>query len=181
LTVADLATLPIGSLPGLVTMAGADSMAGLAFQVTGETAGQMVILLPSAPSSGCFDFCWGRRRSRGRSRLRSGRLYRRWEHPGLVIPERARGSAGEAPDAHAPEIYFDDVPGLMRRVRQGSTPGVGGPGSPGFLGGSGKADRGRFFFLPEMASLEALLHGAGSGVIPPPMRGWGMTPPGWHP
>jgi chemotaxis protein CheC len=165
LTVADLATLPIGSLPGLVTMAGADPMAGLTFQVTGETAGQMVILLPQRTIFRMLRLLLG---TQEEPRPLAPQERSAVQEVGNILASSFLSGLGDLLEKPLmptpPEIYVDDVPGLMRRVRAGLPHQVSEVlVVQALLEDPEKRIEGRFFFLPEMASLEALLHGAGSG------------------
>ena len=165
LTASAISAVPVGALPGLAAEAVSGPMAGLRVPFHGEHGGQIVILFPLAT---VFRMV--------------GVLLRTQVRP-LSLSETERSAVMEVGNILAssflsgladllgkrlmprpPELYVEDFPGLIQRVMADFE----GKGSEilvveALFEDPGQRIEGRFYVLPEAASLNALLRAAPGG------------------
>jgi chemotaxis protein CheC len=169
LAVSGITEVALNALPGLLAAADGGVMAGLRFQIAGETGGQIIILLPLQTIFRMLRVLLGTR-----------------EEPRALLSERERSAVKEVGNIVVssflsglsdllgkrlmptpPEIHLDDHAGLMRRVMadleaQGSEVLV----VQALFEDPEQRFEGQFFVLPEMMSLEMMLHPTDGGGRP---------------
>ncbi len=162
LTSSSVTFVPIGDLPRLA--ADTSPMAGLRLQITGEARGQMVILFPRRTILRMLRALLG---AREEPRFLSDAEWSAVREAGNILASSfltgLSDLLGRRLMLTPPQIHLDDIPGLMQQV----TTGLEGEGSEILMVQAAFEDseeriEGRFFVLPEMASLAPLLDGVGA-------------------
>lgn len=165
LVVSGIRRVPIGSLPGLLGATDTGVMAGLRFQIAGETSGQIVILLPLRTILGLLRILLGRERG---SESLSEQEWSAVKEVGNVLVSSFLSGLGDLLGKRLlpspPEIHLEDLTALVRQV----TEDVKGQGSEVLVVQALFEEpehriEGQFFLLPEMVSLETMLHPADAG------------------
>ncbi len=165
LAVAEIAAVPMAALPTLVAATDGGVMAGLRFQIVGETGGQIIILFPLGTIFRMLRVLLG---TQEKPRSLSDRERSAVEEVGNILASSFLSGLGDLLRKRLmptpPEIHLDDLPGLMRQVMAD----LEGQASEVLVVRARFEDpeeriEGQFFVLPEMASLEAMLHEAGPG------------------
>lgn len=162
LTVSDIRALPTSALPGLVEGSEAVLMAGLRFQIVGEARGQMVILFPLPTIFRMLQALLG---TPGNPRPLSGEEQSAVQEVGNIVASSFLSGLGDLLGKRLmptpPEFHFADFPALMRHVTEeleGQESGV--LVVQALFEDPEQHIEGRFFVLPEVASLAAMLERA---------------------
>ena len=165
LAVTGLAGVPATDLPGLVTAGDAGPLAGLRFQITGEASGQMVILFPLRTIHRMLRVLLG---ERGESASLSGEERSAVQEVGNILASAFLSGLGDLLGRRLlptpPEIHLDDSAGLVQQVmaalqeQQTEVLVI-----QALFEDPEQRIEGRFFVLPEMASLEAMVRGVAAG------------------
>jgi len=165
LTVSEISVVPPDALSGLVAAADGGTIAGLRFQIVGETGGQIIILFPLETILRMLRVLLG---TQEMPRALSDRERSAVQEVGNILASSFLSSLGDLLGKRLmptpPEIHLDDLTGLMRDVMaalrdQASEVLI----IRALFEDPAQRIEGRFLVLPEMASLEALLHGAAPG------------------
>lgn len=165
LAVAEISTVPMATLPTLVAAADGGVMAGLRFQIVGDTGGQIIILFPLRTIFRMLRSLLG---AQEEPRSLSDRERSAVGEVGNILASSFLSALGDALRKRLmptpPEIHLDDLSGLMGRVMAD----LEGQVSEVLVVRALFQDpeqriEGHFFVLPEMASLEAMVHEAGLG------------------
>lgn len=162
LTVSAISTVPVGALPDLTAEAVSGPMAGLLIRFSGEAAGQIVMLFPLTTVFRMLGVL-----QKGQVRLPSLSEMERsavQEVGNILASGFLSGLAdllGKSLMPSPPELHMDDVQGLIQQVMAD----LEGGGSEvlvveALLEEPGQRIEGRFYVLPEAASLNALLQDA---------------------
>lgn len=162
LTVSAISTVPVGALPDLTAEAVSGPMAGLLIRFSGEAAGQIVILFPLATVFRMLGVLL-----KGQVRLLSLSETERsavQEVGNILASAFLSGLAdllGKRLMPSPPQLRVDDFPGLIQQVMAD----LEGEGSEvlvveALFEDPGQRIEGRFYVLPEAASLNALLQAA---------------------
>ena len=192
LSVSDIRALPKSALPGLVEGSGAVLMAGLGFQIVGEVRGRMIILFPLTTIFRMLQALLG---TPGNPRSLSGEEQSAVQEVGNIVASSFLSGLGDLLGKRLmptpPEFHFDDFPTLMRQV----TADLEGQGAEVLVVQALFEDpeqhiEGRFFVLPEVASLAAMFQRAAgdrrAGALRHPRwfpwsRRWRLAPRGCAP
>ncbi len=162
LSVSDIRAMPTSALPGLVEGSGAVLMAGLGFQIVGEVRGRMIILFPLTTIFRMLQALLG---TPGNPRSLSGEEQSAVQEVGNIVASSFLSGLGDLLGKRLmptpPEFHFDDFPTLMRQV----TADLEGQGAEVLVVQALFEDpeqhiEGRFFVLPEVASLAAMFQRA---------------------
>ena len=165
LAVSGISTVSTESLSRLLAVADAGVMAGLRFQIEGETGGQIIILFPLRTIFRMLRMLFGTREG---SRSLSDQERSAVQEVGNILVSAFLSGLGDLLGKRLlpspPEIHLDDLTALMRQVtedlrRQGSEVLV----VQALFEDPEQRIEGQFFVLPEMISLEATLHPADVG------------------
>jgi len=165
LEVSDIYSLAAGDLPDLAAEAGTEELAGLRFQITGETGGEMVLLFPRRTIIRMLQSLLRRAESEGPLSVEEQSAI---QEVGNVLASSFLSELGDLLGRRLlhspPEFHLADIPQLMQqaveRVKdQGSEVLV----VQGLFEDPDQEITGRFFVVPEMASLQAMIHEAGDG------------------
>jgi len=162
LTVSAISTVPVRSLPDLTAEAVSGPMAGLLIRFSGEAAGQIVILFPLATVFRMLGVLL-----KGQVRLLSLSETERsavQEVGNILASAFLSGLAdllGKRLMPSPPQLHVDDFPGLIQQVmadleEEASEVLV----VEALFEDPGQRIEGRFYVLPEAASLTALLQAA---------------------
>jgi chemotaxis protein CheC len=162
LTVSAISTVPVATLPDLTAEAVSGPMAGLLIRFSGEAAGQLVILFPLATVFRMLGVLL-----KGHLRLLSLSETERSavrEVGNILASAFLSGLAdllGKRLMPSPPELHVDDFQGLIQQVMAD----LQGEGSEvlvveAFFEDPGQRIHGRFYVLPEAASLNALIQAA---------------------
>src|SRR3972149_295406 len=162
LTVSAISTVPVGALLELTAEAVSGPMAGLLIRFSGEAAGQIIILFPLATVFRILGVLL-----KGQVRLLSLSETERsavQEVGNILASAFLSGLAdllGKRLMPSPPELHVDDLQGLMQQVMAD----LEGEGSEvlvveALFEDPGQRIEGRFYVLPEAASLTALLQAA---------------------
>ena len=165
LAVSGFTSVSMGALPGLLAAAGTGVMAGLRFQIAGETGGQIIILFPERTIFRMLRMLLGTEEE-PRS-LSDGEQSAIEEVGSILASAFLSGLAdllGKRLLPSPPEIHLDDLKALMQQVtedlkEQGSEVLV----IQALFVDPEQRIEGQFFVLPDMVSLEAMLHPADVG------------------
>lgn len=162
LTVSDIRALPTTALPSLVEGSEAVLMAGLGFQILGEVRGRMIILFPLATIFRMLQALLG---TPGNPRPLSGEEQSAVQEVGNIVASSFLSGLGDLLGKRLlptpPEFHFDAFPALMRQVtaeleEQGSEVLV----VQALFEDPEQHIEGRFFVLPEVASLASMFQRA---------------------
>jgi chemotaxis protein CheC len=162
LTVSSIGVVPVGALPGLTAEAVSGPMAGLRVRFSGDAAGQIVILFLLATVFRMLGSLVG-----GGAGLRSLSEMDRsavQEVGNILASSFLSGLAdllGKRLMLAPPELHVEDLPALIPRVMaefEGKGPEV--LVVEAHFEDPGQRIEGRFYVLPEAASLNALLQAA---------------------
>jgi len=165
LTASSVTFVPIGVLATLAATADGDPMVALRIQITGEASGQMIILFPRHTVFHLLGVLLGEREERGSL---SDEERSAIQEVGNILASTFLTRLGDLLQRRLiptpPQIHLDDAPGLMQQV----VAELEGEGSEVLMVQATFEDpeeriEGRFFVLPEMASLAPLLRGVGAG------------------
>ena len=165
LAVSGITTVSMDALPGLLAAAGTGVMAGLRFQIAGETGGQIIILFPGRTIFRMLRMLLG---TQEEPRSLSDQERSAIEEVGsILVSAFLSGLAdllGKRLLPSPPEIHLDDLKALMQQVtedlkEQGSEVLV----VQALFEDPEQRIEGQFFVLPDMVSLEAILHPADAG------------------
>jgi chemotaxis protein CheC len=165
LTVSEISVVPPDALSGLVAAADGGTIAGLRFQIVGETGGQIIILFPLETILRMLRVLLG---TQEMPRALSDRERSAVQEVGNILASSFLSSLGDLLGKRLmptpPEIHLDDLTGLMRDVMaalrdQASEVLI----IRALFEDPEQRIEGRFLVLPEMASLEAALRGSGLG------------------
>jgi chemotaxis protein CheC len=162
LTVSAISTVPVATLPDLTAEAVSGPMAGLLIRFSGEAAGQIIILFPLATVFRMLGVLM-----KGHLRLLSLSETERSavrEVGNILASAFLSGLAdllGKRLMPSPPELHLDDFQGLIQQVMAD----LQGEGSEVLVVESlfedpGQRIQGRFYVLPEAASLNALIQAA---------------------
>jgi chemotaxis protein CheC len=163
LEVSDIRRFTAGALPDLAAEAGAEESAGLRFQITGEAGGEIVLLLPRSTILRMLQVLL--RRSED-SRPLSVEEQSAIQEIGNVLTSAFLSELGDLVGKRLlpspPEFHATDIPQLIQQVvekmkEQGSEVLV----VQGLFEDPDQGIKGRFFVVPEMASLQAMIQAAG--------------------
>jgi chemotaxis protein CheC len=162
LAVSGIKTVSMGALPRLLAAADTGVLAGLRFQIAGETGGQIIILFPLRTVFRMLRMLLGTHEG---PRSLSDQERSAVQEVGNILVSAFLSGLGDLLGKRLlpspPEIHLDDFPGLMRQV----TGDLKGQEAEVLVVQALFEDpeqriEGQFFVLPEMASLEAMLHPA---------------------
>ncbi len=162
LEVSGIERLPASALPALATGGSAEQMTGLRFQITGEAGGDMVLLFPQSTIFRMLGKLLGR--SAG-SRPLSGEERSAVQEVGNILVSSFLSELGDLLGRRLipspPQSHFDDIPRLIQQVVQEAV----GQGAEvlvvqALFRDAAQEIEARFFVLPEVASLLAMIHGA---------------------
>jgi len=160
LAVSGITTVSIDALPALLAAADTGVMAGLRFQIAGETGGQIIILFPLRAILRMLRLLLG---AREEPRSLSEDERSAVQEVGNILVSSFLSGLGDLLGKRLlpspPEIHLNDQPGLTRQVMAD----LGKQGSEVLVVRALFEDpeqriEGHFFVLPEMVSLEAMLH-----------------------
>lgn len=160
LAVSGITTVSIDALPALLAAADTGVMAGLRFQIAGETGGQIIILFPLRAILRMLRLLLG---AREEPRSLSEDERSAVQEVGNILVSSFLSGLGDLLGKRLlpspPEIHLNDQPGLTRQVMAD----LGEQGSEVLVVRALFEDpeqriEGHFFVLPEMVSLEAMLH-----------------------
>jgi chemotaxis protein CheC len=162
LTVSAISTVPVATLPDLTAEAVSGPMAGLLIRFSGEAAGQIIILFPLATVFRMLGVLM-----KGHLRLLSLSETERSavrEVGNILASAFLSGLAdllGKRLMPSPPELHLDDFQGMIQQVMAD----LQGEGSEVLVVESlfedpGQRIQGRFYVLPEAASLNALIQAA---------------------
>lgn len=160
LAVSGITTVSIDALPALLAAADTGVMAGLRFQIAGETGGQIIILFPLRAILRMLRLLLG---AREEPRSLSDHEQSAVQEVGNILVSSFLSGLGDLLGKRLlpspPEIHLNDQPGLTRQVMAD----LGEQGSEVLVVRALFEDpeqriEGHFFVLPEMVSLEAMLH-----------------------
>lgn len=163
LAVSEITAVPVATLPTLVAAADTGVMAGLRFQIVGETGGQIILLFPLGTIFRMLRVLLG---TQEKPQSLSDQERSAVQEVGNILVSSFLSGLGDLLGKRLmptpPEIHLDDLTGLMREVMTG----LEGEASEVLVVRALFEDpdqrmEGHFFVLPEMASLEAMLHEAG--------------------
>lgn len=165
LSLSEITAVPMDSLSALVVAADGEAMAGLRFQIRGGTGGQIIILFPLGTIFRMLRVLLG---AREEPRSLSERERSAVQEVGNILVSSFLSGLGDLLGTRLmptpPEIHLDDLPGLMRDVVAALQKEVSEVlVVKALFEDPGQRIEGQFFVLPEMASLEAALHGTGLG------------------
>ena len=165
LAVSGIMPVPLGALPRLLAAADSDVLAGLRFLIAGEAEGQIVLLFPLRTIFRILRMLLGRHEE---PRSLSDQEQSAVQEVGNILVSAFLSGLGDLLGKRLlpspPEIHLDNLTALMQQV----TEGIKGR-EPEILvvqalfEDSERRIEGQFFMLPEMASLEALLHSSEDG------------------
>jgi chemotaxis protein CheC len=154
LAVSGIKTVSTGSLSSLLAAADAGVMAGLRFQIAGETGGQIIILFPLRTIYRMLRMLFGTHEG---SRSLSDQERSAVQEVGNILVSAFLSGLGDLLGKRLlpspPEIHLEDL------KRQGSEVLV----VQALFEDPEQRIEGQFFVLPEMISLEATLHPADVG------------------
>ena len=162
LAVSRITTVSTGDLPGLLTAAGTGAMASLRIRIAGETRGQIIILFPRRTIFQMLRMLLG---TQEEPRSLSDREQSAVEEVGGILASAfLSGLAdllGKRLLPSPPEMHLDDFEALLQQV----TEDLAEHESEVLVVQALFEDpeqriEGQFFVLPEMGSLEAMLHPA---------------------
>jgi chemotaxis protein CheC len=162
LEVSGVTPVSLGTLPRFLAAADSGVLAGLRFQIVGEAEGQIILLFPLRTIFRMLRMLLG---TQGGPRSLSPQEQSAVQEVGNILVSAFLSGLGDLLGKRLlpspPEIHLDDLTGLMRRV----TEDVKGQEAEvlvvqGLFEDPEQRIEGQFFMLPEMASLEALLHQA---------------------
>jgi chemotaxis protein CheC len=165
LEVSQIQSVAVGDLPDLATEAAAEELAGLRFQITGEAGGEMVLLLPRPTICKILRVLLSRGED---ARPLSVEERSAIQEVGNVLASSFLNEMGDLLGKRLlpspPEFHLEDIPQLIQQVMetvkdQGSEVLV----VQGLFEDPDQEITGRFFVLPEMASLLAMIRAAGDG------------------
>lgn len=169
LEVSDIRTLRASALPQLAAEASSGGLAGLRFQITGEAGGEMVLLLPLPTVFRMLRRLLGRVEAPGAlSKDEQSAV----QEVGNVLASSFLSELGDLLGRRLmpspPELHLGDIPQLIQQVMED----VKGRGSEALVVQAIFEDpdrkiTGRFFVLPEMASLLRMLRGTEEGRSEP--------------
>lgn len=160
LAVSGIGIVRVDELPPLLATTDAGVMAGLRFQIAGETGGQIIILLPLRTIFRMLRVLLG---TQEEPRSLSEQEQSAVQEVGNIVVSSFLSGLGDLLGKRLmptpPEIHLDDHAGLMRQVMTD----LEGQGSEVLVIQALFEDpeqriEGQFFVLPEMTSLEAMLH-----------------------
>lgn len=165
LAVSEIMAVSVAVLPGLVAAADTGALAGLRFQIVGEAGGQIIILFPFGTIFRMLRVLLG---TQEKPQSLSDQERSAVQEVGNILVSSFLSGLGDLLGRRLmptpPEIHLDDLPGLMREVMaalEGQAPEV--LVVRALFEDPEQRIEGQFFVLPEMASLEAMLHGAAPG------------------
>jgi chemotaxis protein CheC len=165
LEVSDIYRLTAGELPDLAAKAGTEELAGLRFQITGEASGEMVFLFPWRTITRMLQTLV--RRAEGERPL-SVLEQSAIQEVGNVLASSFLSELGDLLGMRLlhspPEFHLADIPQLIHHAvekvkDQGSEVLV----VQGLFEDPDQEIAGRFFVVPEMASLQSMIREAGDG------------------
>ncbi len=165
LALSGITTVSIDALPRLLAAADSGVMAGLRFQIAGETGGQIIILFPQPTIFRMLRMLLGTKEG---PRSLSDQERSAVQEAGNILVSAFLSGLGDLLGKRLlpspPEIHLDDLKSLMRKV----TEDLKGHESEVLVVQARFEDpeqriEGQFFVLPEMVSLEAMLHPADAG------------------
>jgi chemotaxis protein CheC len=160
LEVAGIRFVPLDELPPLLATTDTGVMAGLRFQIAGETGGQIIILFPLRTIFRMLRVLLG---TQEEPRSLSEQERSAVQEVGNIVVSSFLSGLGDLLGKRLmptpPEIHMNDHAGLMRQVMAD----LEGQGSVVLVVRALFEDpeqriEGQFFVLPEMMSLEAMLH-----------------------
>ncbi len=162
LAVSGITTVSMGDLPGLLTAAGTGAMAGLRFQIAGETRGQIIILFPGRTIFQMLGMLLG---TQEEPRTLSDREQSAVQEVGSILASAfLSGLAdllGKRLLPSPPEMHLDDLEALLQQVTEDLTEQESEVlVVQALFEDPEQRIEGQFFVLPEMGSLEAMLHPA---------------------
>jgi chemotaxis protein CheC len=162
LAVSGITAVSVDALPALLATADTGAMAGLRFQIAGETGGQIIILFPLRAVLRMLRLLLG---AGEEPRSLSDQERSAVQEVGNILVSSFLSGLGDLLGKRLlpspPEIHLNDQPGLTRQVmadlaEQGSEVLV----VRALFEDPEQRIEGHFFVLPEMVSLEAMLHSA---------------------
>ena len=165
LTVTGITCVAPGELPAVLAAADTDVVAGLLVQIGGETRGQIIILFPRRTVLRMLRVLLG---AQEEPRPFSEREQSALQEVGNILASSFLSGLGDLLGkrlmSSPPEIHLDDLKALMGQV----TANLGEHASEILVVQALFEDpeqriEGQFFVLPEVASLEAMLHPAEAG------------------
>lgn len=167
LTVSGIGAVSVSDLQGLLGEGGEVGMAGLRFHITGEAAGQIVLLFPLLTIFRVLRVLLG---AQEESRLLSEYERSAVQEVGNIVVSSFLSGLGDLVGKRLiptpPDVHLDDSHALVRQVMAD----LKERGSEVFVVQALFEDperriEGRFFVLPELMSLQAMLQGAsGAGT-----------------
>jgi chemotaxis protein CheC len=169
LEVSDIYRLAAGALPDLAAEAGTEELVGLRFQITGEAGGDMVLLFPRRT---IFRMLQALLKHSGRDNPLSVEEQSAIQEVGNVLASSFLSELGDLLGKRLlhspPELHLADIPQLIQQAvdkvkDQGSEVLV----VQGLFEDPEQEITGRFFVVPEMASLQRMVREAGDGSSQP--------------
>ena len=162
LAVSAITTVSTGDLPGLLTAAGTGAMASLRIRIAGETRGQIIILFPRRTIFQMLRMLLG---TQEEPRSLSDREQSAVEEVGGILASAfLSGLAdllGKRLLPSPPEMHLDDLEALLQQVTEDLTEQESEVlVVQALFEDPEQRIEGQFFVLPEMGSLEAMLHPA---------------------
>lgn len=166
LEVSHIQSVAAGDLPDLAAEAAVEELAGLRFQITGEAGGEMVLLLPRPTICKILQVLLSRGKD---ARPLSVEERSAIQEVGNILASSFLNEMGDLLGKRLlpspPEFHIEDIPQLIQQVvetvkEQGSEVLV----VHGLFEDPDQEFTGRFFVLPEMASLLAMIRKAGDGA-----------------
>lgn len=163
--VSDIYTLQADALPDLAAEAGTEELAGIRFQITGEAGGEMVLLFPRRTISRMLQALL--RRPEGERPL-SAEEQSAIQEVGNVLASTFLSELGDLLGKRMlhspPELHLADIPQLMlQAVKNVKDQGPEVLVLQGLFEDPDQEITGRFIVVPEMASLQTMIRGAGDG------------------
>ena len=164
LTVSSIGVVSVSDLTGLLVRDGEARMAGLRFHITGEGAGQIVLLFPLPTIFRMLRVLLGVEEE---SRSLSGFERSAVQEVGNIVVSSFLSGLGDLVGKRLfhtpPEIHLDDSQGLVREVLANvKEQGAGVLVVQALFEDPERRIEGRFFVLPEFTSLQSMLHGRDS-------------------
>ena len=165
LEVSDIYRLAADALPDLAAEAGTEELAGLRFRISGETGGEMVLLFPRRT---IFRMLRALLRRPEGERPLSAQEQSAIQEVGNVLASSFLSELGDLLGRRLlhspPELHLQDIPQLMQQaVEKVKAQGAEVLVVQGLFEDPEQEITGRFFVVPEMASLQTMIHEAGGG------------------
>lgn len=165
LSLSEITVVPMDGLSALVVATDGEAMAGLRFQIRGGAGGQILVLFPLGTIFRMLRILLG---AREKPRSLTERERSAVQEVGNILVSSFLSGLGDLLGTRLmptpPEIHLDDLPGLVGDVVAALEEEVSEVlVVKALFEDPEQRIEGQFFVLPEMASLEAALHGTGPG------------------